>query len=496
MQARGGFQFGAADILTALCCLLLLGSIVIGPLLVGSYFGHWRWPLIYCCSSAALLLIFKNFFGSADHSTRLSWALIIPIILIIIQGCWMWFNTWGEFSRHSENISGAAPWSVRSLENQPFPSLSGSPDKAEAWDRLSYIFPCLALIFGVRSLIISKPSWSRLIAVTVFWTGVTVALVGLTQRWTDAKGVYWLTEYASIERKLFFGPYRSPGIAASLLNIALALGLSIFLTPTNKNPESKMAWLSVMRTILYLLGIIILTTAAVSTGSKTGTLLALLTLAAWLWCNRRAVILAYRRSAAYFPGNERLERNLVTVTILCIALIAILSFAGTMVLRWQEAAEGDFASLAGRGATNAVQIEMMQDEEWGALGYGPGSFYPLFPYFVGDHDVVGIYVYAHNDYLQTLVEWGWLGTSAFAVILGGGVFMLTREVVAHKQEHSKNRVILMRGYLIAIVICMLHALIDFPFQIESIAVIFSALLGVAWASSDLRGREIETIRRS
>ncbi|WP_435892966.1 O-antigen ligase family protein [Oceaniferula spumae] len=251
-----------------------------------------------------------------------------------------------------------------------------------------------------------------------------------------------------------------------------------------------------MRTILYLLGIIILTTAAVSTGSKTGTLLALLTLAAWLWCNRRAVILAYRRSAAYFPGNERLERNLVTVTILCIALIAILSFAGTMVLRWQEAAEGDFASLAGRGATNAVQIEMMQDEEWGALGYGPGSFYPLFPYFVGDHDVVGIYVYAHNDYLQTLVEWGWLGTSAFAVILGGGVFMLTREVVAHKQEHSKNRVILMRGYLIAIVICMLHALIDFPFQIESIAVIFSALLGVAWASSDLRGREIETIRRS
>ena len=44
----------------------------------------------------------------------------------------------------------------------------------------------------------------------------------------------------------------------------------------------------------------------------------------------------------------------------------------------------------------------------------------------------------------------------------------------------------MRGYLIAIAMCLLHALIDFPFQIESIAITMSVLFGAAWAMPGLR----------
>jgi len=37
---------------------------------------------------------------------------------------------------------------------------------------------------------------------------------------------------------------------------------------------------------------------------------------------------------------------------------------------------------------------------------------------------------------------------------------------------------------------LIHATIEFPFQIESLAVVFSVILGVAWAAADLRGRDI------
>ena len=135
---------------------------------------------------------------------------------------------------------------------------------------------------------------------------------------------------------------------------------------------------------------------------------------------------------------------------------------------------------------------MVGDESWGAMGMGPGSFYPLFPYYSGQIDtlITGIWVYAHNDYMQTLVEWGWLGTALLALCIGGGYFVLAREIFFHRNDHSKSRFIHMRGYLLAMTVFLVHAVIEFPFQIESLAVIFSVMLGVAWASPAVRGRDI------
>jgi hypothetical protein len=48
----------------------------------------------------------------------------------------------------------------------------------------------------------------------------------------------------------------------------------------------------------------------------------------------------------------------------------------------------------------------------------------------------------------------------------------------------------MRGYLLAMFVFLVHALIEFPFQIESLAVVFAVMLGVAWASPAIRGRDI------
>ena len=392
----------------------------------------------------------------------------------------MWFNAWGLFN----DSSG----SLQQLTQTPFPLLPGSPDRAEAWDRLSSIIPCLGLIWVTRDMVIQQPRLIRTVAKTIFWTGSAVALLGLMQRWTGAEGIYWNHDLVQPEQWLFFGTYRSPGIATCYLNIAFAMGLTMMLSPESMRDLTKKRLRSAY-SMLHISASIILLISVITAGSKAGMVFALLTLILWAVLNRRAIGGAFYRSTHFFSGHRRLERNLTAGVLLIITILGTLSFAGTMSQRWQSAHEGGYASLSGRGVVNAIQIEMIQDPAWGALGFGPGAFYPLFPYFSEGSDIGGVYVYGHNDYLQTLVEWGWLGTSVFAVLIAGGFFCFLRELFSFKESHAKSTVIYIRGYLIAMTTMLLHAMVDFPFQIESIAVTFSVILGIAWAVPSLRPKD-------
>ena len=471
---------------------LLIASIFIGPLLAGSYYEPWRWPLIYSCCGSALMLILST--KSCGPNGFLLFGLLV---LATLQGSWMWFNAWGVFDASPEFYEPATiPWKIEPLPDQPFPKLPGTADRAEAFDRLSYIIPCLALIWGVRQMVISRPRWCQLIAKSIFWSGVLIGLIGIAQRSSGTSSILWLDELKQgLITKHFFATYRSPGIAACFLNVSLALGLPSLLNALRDDQFTKgfranhpMAYLMINTT-----GVIILICAVITAGSKAGMAFGLFTIILFSILNRHAIGKALTDSSTQlFFGNKPIERNIFIGSIICITVLLILSFAGHMSDRWSAAHKLDYSSMTGRLQANEVMLKMMGDDGWGALGMGPGSFYPLFPYYSGKIDTIitGVWVYAHNDYLQTLVEWGWLGTLVLAACIGGGWLILAREILFHRTDHSKNRFIHMRGYLIAMLIFLMHATIDFPFQIESLAVVFSIMLGVAWASPALRGRDI------
>ena len=468
---------------------LSLFSLVIGPLWLGSYFGEWRLPLLICATLAICILLVAPKAssdkprGESDlRQPRRNWWLALLLVSLTLQGFWMWYNAWGEFT--------ARPWHIHFLDEQPSPSLPGATDRAEAWDRLSYIIPCLGIIWVTRSVVVALPNMLRTIAATIFWTGAAVALLGLMQRWTGAEGMFWSDDLIFSGRSLFFGTFRSPGIASCYLNMALAMGLSLVIAPTSqrrglgaKRPHPT---LRLLFSILKLAGVIVVLTAVVSAGSKAGMFFGFLTLLLWASLNKNAIKRAFQQSTGMFSGNRQMERNLMTGIFILICILAGLSFAGTTSMRWEKAHEVDYSTMTERGASNAVQMEMIQDPDWGALGFGPGSFYPLFHYYSKGTDLRGIYAYGHNDYLQTLIEWGWLGTGILTLLIGGGLFLLLREIHFHKEEHRKRDVIYMRGCLIAMTTMLLHATVDFPFQIESIAVTFSVILGMAWAAPALR----------
>jgi len=469
--------------------ILVCFTLVLGPLWVGSYFGEWRWPVLYAASATGLLALVLA--RPKKSAGRVSFYLLLSLLALLAgQGIWMYYNTSSVFIENEIIGNVHYFWQFVSLESQPYPEYAGGVDKAESWDRLSYILPCLLIVLAVRQMVASRVLSLRVLCGTIFWTGVAVATLGLVQRYTGAEGIYWSDELIFKQRALFFGPYRSPGIATSYMNLGFALGLSHLLATTRRLSKRKDA--KPTHPLCICIGLIALFTGAMTAGSKAGTVFAACTLVFWFVMNWRAVLNMLRNASSLLPSGSPHERNIIIFAIVVAGIFGVLSLGGTVTERWEKSIDSKHSTLQARHVANAVQLKMIDDPDWSLLGYGPGSFYPLFPFHVTREEGKALnskWVYAHNDHLQTLVEWGWLGTGAFILLIGGGGALVLIESLAHSSRYRKSTLFYFKGMALAMFICLLHATVDFPFQIESIAITFAAILGAAWAGGALRANE-------
>ena len=128
----------------------------------------------------------------------------------------------------------------------------------------------------------------------------------------------------------------------------------------------------------------------------------------------------------------------------------------------------------------------------GLLGFGPGTWSQTYPLFTDDTLLRTFYLqmqFAHQDYLQALVEWGILGVAAWAVIIGGairaGLYRLRRFRMAGGAISVEEGMV--AGALVAICGVGLHGLFDFPLQVPSIQLYFAVLLGLLWSAGARRG---------
>src|SRR5207245_5168675 len=124
-----------------------------------------------------------------------------------------------------------------------------------------------------------------------------------------------------------------------------------------------------------------------------------------------------------------------------------------------------------------------------------------------DRPLAGQWRFLHEDYLQTALEWGWVGSLLWAVIFFGGmanaVLCLRRQtafrrgqrpdvrgqlrsaepasqrfrVLAVTQECSWRRRLILPLAVIALAGVAVHALVDFPLQIVSIQLYAATYLG-------------------
>jgi O-antigen ligase len=116
----------------------------------------------------------------------------------------------------------------------------------------------------------------------------------------------------------------------------------------------------------------------------------------------------------------------------------------------------------------------------GAWGFGPGTFAITFPHYTQELGaaIPGIWRFAHDDYLQTVIEWGWVGASVWALLFFGG---LVRCFHFCRRGRSADRALLFTSGL-ALGGVALHALVDFPLQIASLQLYTAVYLGLGWGS--------------
>lgn len=111
------------------------------------------------------------------------------------------------------------------------------------------------------------------------------------------------------------------------------------------------------------------------------------------------------------------------------------------------------------------------------LGVGPGMFQWGFRPYQSVNTAL-LFDHAHNDYLQSAVEWGLPIALAFWGFVIWSLWRAVRRFVEGGDSWSRGIAL---GSAAAVFSILLHSLVDFNLQIPANWMIFCVILGLIWA---------------
>jgi hypothetical protein len=300
----------------------------------------------------------------------------------------------------------------------------------------------------------------------------SIAFLGLLQKATGAQMIFWQTAPPAGVSP-FFATYYYHGNAGAFLNLVwpLTAGLAVRAFTTPSHPAMRAMWVSVF----------VLTIAAVAANtSRMAQLIALLLL----------IALGVQLGPALLRKVSHTTKTVGLAGAIAI-LLALFALGQATHLeqpfnRWQSVSER--ISSDERWRASLVAVGALHDI--GFFGFGPGTFRVVFPSYnnVANKPAPGTWRFLHEDYLQTVLEWGWLGSSLWALLFFGGIAIGIRSYKKYAAQGWAPRRRLLQPFVIAALIGVaLHGLVDFPFQIASIQLYVATYLGLCWGSSVWQG---------
>lgn len=295
--------------------------------------------------------------------------------------------------------------------------------------------------------------------------GLSIVILGLAQRFTNAPAIFW-NVYEN-DGSYFFSVFRYHANAGSFINIMIPLmaPLAVLSVILKWGQAERVVWIT---------GTLATCAAAFVNASRAAMVVTLILIflgACWVW------MLSVK------TGSRMDKRTLLLLMAAGVAILLVLSLSFGMdqaLTRW-----GSFRGIAmnaDRTLTYRVIIEHLIPRT-GLFGIGPGNFDAAFGSLVQARDlpVRGHWDMAHNDYLQALVEWGWLGTACWGIILGGALLQAL-SMIWDQAIPLENKALGFGGS-IALTGVLLHACVDFPLQITSIQLSIALLCGILWGCS-------------
>jgi hypothetical protein len=411
----------------------------------------------------------------SGRTPRFPQVLFFLVVASVCVGGWMVFN--------AKSIYDPDFFVFTPLRNFA-PPLAGSVDYtiSAAWIVRGALL--LAMILFVADLSQSNRWLLRLWYVIGLVAG-SIAFLGLLQKATGAQMIFWQPTPAREDLRIstFFATYYYHGNAGAFLNLVWPLnaGLVIRAFSNRSHPGMRAAWICLF--LVTIAGVLANTSRM---AQIVGFLLAI------------AICLQF--GPALMRKLSGAEKSVAFAGAVAI-LLALVALAQATHLeqplnRWQAERQ----RIPTDARWQACHVALGALPEAGLFGFGPGTFRVVFPRYniESANQVAGTWRFLHEDYLQTLLEWGWLGSVLWASLFFGGITIAIGSYNRYaRRSWTPRRRVLQPLVIIALAGVALHALVDFPFQIESIQLYVATYLGICWGSaswgqnSEVRSRRSE-----
>lgn len=345
----------------------------------------------------------------------------------------------------------------------------------------------MSLGFVVMCDMATDAVWRKRMLLTMALTGAAIAVFGIVLKFggVSLMEVFW-EDYEVTPTN--FALYLYHGNAAAYLNLTWPLALAFLLARLQAKPiiiKAQMLWAFCTGAIL---------TGCMINGSKAG--VALSTIMVIIFTGWRWSVLRQRVE----PGQPIFFNNLapdVRKAYIGIAVFLFLSFLIFIVAsstqtksgwaRWANIGNEQHTSVQPRLLSYGISGNIAAHAGW--FGFGPDTFSVVFPYYAREHsaeELGGAWIYAHEDYLQALIEWGWLGGALWGLFLFGGLARGWWTFHERSNFANSEQRLLLFACCIALTGMAVHATFDFPFQIPSLELYSLALLAICWNSHYLR----------
>ncbi|HTI68735.1 MAG TPA: O-antigen ligase family protein [Candidatus Limnocylindria bacterium] len=297
---------------------------------------------------------------------------------------------------------------------------------------------------------------ARIALWTLVLSATALALTGILQRFDKTPKLLWLFDHNG-RPDFSFGPFAYRGSGAQYLNLIMPVAFGFWWTlreqarkrsGTNQRAGGDAYVMIVPCVILMAAG------SAVTTSRGGAAVAVLLLLVAAL-----IVATARRASAGLRVGL------LSTVTIA--TLVSFVLGGEDLQKRLQKLGSDN---LGGRGEVYEVTHRMLND--FHVFGSGAETFVSLYAFYRSDERGVWA-AYAHNDWMETVITFGWAGASiVFALLLMIPVANLFGRGIRANREFRALIFLSLFGV-------MVHGYFDFPFQVYGILYTFTFLAAIA-----------------
>ncbi len=305
-----------------------------------------------------------------------------------------------------------------------------------------------------------RSQWRRRLWWTMGLAGASIVFVGLFQR---ASGISFLYPHLDPARTMFFGPYLYHGNAGSFINLVLPAIAGLVLLSLRKAVDDggRLIWIPSLLMTLVAAGVCFSRTALAIT--------ALSSVAMGWWGIRHLPRSVIRWQMWLYPA---------VVVFAVVGVTAAIGW-GPMWEKWQILGSQLNAENP-RWLIASVSRHMVGDS--GAFGFGAGTFSLVFPQYMKSLGVSipGIWRFAQQDYLQTLIEWGWVGATVWLVVFGGAITCAVRALRFGGLDLEGRTLIYVS--LVALAGVAVHALVDYPLQVASLQLYVATYLGICWGS--------------